>query len=83
MVSILADMHTFEAANALHIAGNNNATLNPVIYHDVIFKKYGTDKSSFQRSMEYYEKHLTILAEIYEEVINELSRVQASVSSRP
>jgi hypothetical protein len=47
-----------------------------------IFEKYGVDEQKFKQSLTWYEEHPKILADMYDEVLNELSQREANLRDK-
>ena len=77
-VSIMVDMHLLEGANSLNLVESNKARVNQVVYQELVYKKYGVTKVIFNANLKYYTSDYKQSHEIYERVINELSRLQAA-----
>lgn len=45
--------------------------------HNSIMEKYGITRDRFERSVEYYQRDLKVLDEIYEEAITKLSKIKS------
>lgn len=77
-ISILVDMHLLEGANSLNLVEINKARINQNVYQELIFKKYGVTKVTFNVSLKFYSSDFLLMQEIYDGVITELSRIQAA-----
>lgn len=85
MVNILVDINLFEAGQSLALLQPKDSlgVIKPLQvekYHDKIFAKYGTNKSSFDSSFNYYMKKPEIMNRIYESSLIEISLIQATVA---
>ncbi len=82
MAAILVDIHLIEAAMNLNVMNPENASIpnnsSPTI--DVLKKNHIT-KAQYEESFLFYTQHPTLLGEIYQEVLNELSKMQAKVAN--
>jgi len=77
MVQLLADLHIIDAAFNTQIIQSKKLDVNlQQLYNDACSKRFVT-RAQFDSSFSYYTKHLKEMNEIYEELINELSRRQA------
>lgn len=93
MIQVLADVHLLESAitfrgpqtasrSPFMVSPNEQAALPPagqqqaLPYYD-IFSKYGYTRDQYQRSLRWYSLDATNYSEMYDEVINELTRRQA------
>jgi hypothetical protein len=80
MVSVMLDIHISEATmNMTPI--NRNASDRPVPGIDVL-QKNNISKEQFDESFIFYTKHPVLLNEIYDEVMDSLSKMQAEVLSK-
>lgn len=80
MVGIMLDIHISEATmNMTPI--NRNASDSPLPGIDVL-KKNNISKEEFDESFIFYTKHPVLLNEIYDEVMDSLSKMQAEVLSK-
>lgn len=78
MTSLMVDIHLAEAAMNL---GSNPQSFSPtsVSIDADILKKHHTTKQLFEESFTFYTEHPVLMNEIYQDVLNELSRMQAEV----
>ncbi|MCC7050719.1 MAG: DUF4296 domain-containing protein [Bacteroidia bacterium] len=83
MSNIVMDLSLLEASRGLNILNKEDTVkrlnIPPDIpkYQDIIFKKYGVTKSSYDSSFLFYAKSPKQLLEIFEEAGNLLSAMQA------
>lgn len=77
MVEIMVQVHLAEAALNLNL--NDNKAGETKVYQD-IFRKKNVSKNQYEESLKYYTEHPEKMVEIYDEVLNELSRMQAEVA---
>lgn len=75
MVPVLVDVHLAQASVAILRTADTTAHAMGD-YMDVIMKQHGLDTATYARSIRYYGAHPELLSELYDEVINELSRIQ-------
>lgn len=87
MANVLVDVHLVEATLNVGMGAN---PMNPSfsgqpnaghITEDV-FKKHGISKQLYDTSFTFYSQHPQMLNEIYQTVLNELSKKQAEVLSQ-
>lgn len=74
MAQIVADIHLVEAGVRATYPDRIEGDTKLQLYYQEIFEKYGITKSSFERSLEYYQNHPEELNKMYEEVVNLLNR---------
>jgi hypothetical protein len=82
MVMVLADVHVAEASlvqkNIQGKSGNNYAAS----FYKYVFEKNKITPAQYQKSIEFYASNPDIYKTIYEQVITELSKRQASESAK-
>lgn len=82
MVAIMTDIHLIEATMNLNVLGpqsvNNTNNSSPVID---VFTKHHITKEQYDASFLFYTQHPEMLNDIYKEVLNELSKMQAQVAN--
>lgn len=77
-VEILTDIHFAEGAyqTVSHtIDYLNNPDRDTLAFYQAIFEKHGTDRETFERSMEYYSYNPHQFEAIYDEVVDRLNRM--------
>ena len=80
IIPILRDIHFAESAvqsNKLH---KDSADHQLAIYYTRIFKIHDVSKEQFLNSFHYYNEHPDELSKIYEELLNEMSEIEAKMS---
>lgn len=80
MAEILVEKHIREAAYNLHRANESFVDYGDSASISAILVNKNVRKDDFETSMKYFVEHPKLLNEIYDEVINELSRKQAKSS---
>jgi hypothetical protein len=85
MIPLLVDIHLTEASLKL-----NQATILPKdikLYYSSaytpVFKKHKTSPEQFDRSLQWYTRHIDKLDEIYTEVITRLSKLETQIKYNP
>jgi hypothetical protein len=75
MIELLTEMHTADAYFN-NINDYECDTMIGEIYYtyNQIFKKYGTNKEEFDRSMDYYSQNPKKFREMYEKVVLKLNK---------
>jgi hypothetical protein len=84
MAQVMMDMHLMEASmnitgvnpNRIDLAGSN------VPLNIDILKKNNITKKQFDDSFTFYSNNPELLSEVYQKVLNELSKMQAEVSNK-
>jgi hypothetical protein len=79
MIPLLVDIHLTEAALKLNpsTAKPNDNKLYYSSAYSPVFIKHGTNPDQFNRSMQWYTRHINLLEEIYTEVITNLNTLEA------
>lgn len=86
MVSILCDLTLFESARGMNLLNKidtmRKLDLPPDVakFQEAIFTKYGITKLQYDSSFNFYSQNPTLLKEIYEESLNQLSQAQEAVN---
>ena len=78
MTMILTDVHLAEAAITLKSINAQPTKDYSGPQYEYVYKLHHIDKEKFVKSMKYYSSHPKDLEELYTEVLNELSKRQAT-----
>ena len=79
MVRILVDVHLIESSlKTIHTKKQDNERYTDS-YYLTLFEKHHITRQQFLQSLEYYERDVTKLEKIYENVIIELSKLESQV----
>ena len=82
MAEVMIDIHLLEATMNLNNYNIDRITNgNSSILYDV-FKKHKITKKEYRESFNYYSQHPEILTEVYQLVLDNLSKMQAEVMNR-
>ncbi len=82
MAEVMLDVHLLEAAMSLNAYNADRVTTqNPAPLFDV-FTKHKITKKRYNESFEFYSQHPDLLAEVYQLVLDNLSKMQAEVMNR-
>ncbi len=73
MAEVLTDIHIAEAEANLHPIADTAAVKSGF---QKIFEKNKISKEQYEKSLSFYIEHPELLNEVYEKVLNELSRMQ-------
>jgi hypothetical protein len=76
MTGILMDIHIAEAGIRLETQQDSLAQKATDYYH-FIYKKYNVSEEDFRRSFRYYSEHPKQLEQIYQDMINEMSKKES------
>jgi hypothetical protein len=84
MAEVLTDIHLLEAMMNTNVqtpdkASSANAPIQPAV--DVL-KKNNISKKQYDESFDFYTKHPELLSEIYQLVLNNLSKMQAEAMNK-
>lgn len=77
MILVLADMHILESSISLGHINSKKKNIKPESFNSWIFKKHTISKERFDITYEYYTQNPKLFDELYVEVINKLSEIQA------
>ena len=81
MVSVMVDVQLVEAALSVNQLKGDEAKKAAVNYYDSVMKQHNISKKKFDTSFKYYAEHPGLMEEIYDEMLNELSKRQAEVEN--
>lgn len=77
MAEVMVDVHLLEAAMNL-----NAGIATETIPHELdIFKSHNVSQQQYEESYRFYTEHPELMGEIYQIVLNELSKKQAEVAN--
>lgn len=81
MIPVLVDIHIAQAATGLYSAGDSiHFTMSD--YIPQILALHHIEKSVYDSSISFYTLHPEIMQEMYDEVINELSKKEGEAKSK-
>ncbi|MBI5541329.1 MAG: DUF4296 domain-containing protein [Bacteroidia bacterium] len=80
MAALMVDVQLMEAAMNTNIMKTEFSPATPP--NTNILKKHGISKKQFDESFEYYAQHPELFAEIYQLVLDDLSKMQAEVMNK-
>ena len=78
IAQIITDIHVAEAE--INLLAISDSTLKRPIYFKEIFNKHQITQQQYEESLAFYIDHPKILNKIYEQVLNDLSKMQAEMS---
>jgi len=81
MVSLLVDLHIAQAATSRNQM-TDSARHQMKDYTPFIFSSHQITKEQYDNSLAFYTKNPELLDEIYDQVINELSRKQSEIERK-
>ena len=76
MARVLTDIHLAQAEVNLHVLPDTTKKM-PINFQKV-FEKDTISKKQYEESLTFYIDHPEVLNEVYQEVVNELSKMQGS-----
>ena len=80
IVPVLVDVHLAHAAEVIRTPGDTVLyTFNDML--PFILEKHKIDKAVYDSSIAFYTSHPEVMREVYDEVINELSKKQGEVKT--
>lgn len=84
MAQVLTDIHLAEAETNLKILPDSASTILMAIGIRLqkIFEKHEITKAQYEKSLSFYIDHPELLNQIYEKVLNALSKMQAGNSKQ-
>lgn len=75
MVELLTEMHTADAYFKVTTGSEYDTLIGEINYtYNQIFKKHGTTKENFEKSMDYYSKNPKKFRAMYEKVVLNLNK---------
>jgi len=81
MAEVMVDVHLLEATVNLTVSATDKAAFNEKGDMIDVYKKHGITRKQYDDSYIFYTRHPEILGEIYQQVLNELSKMQAQVTN--
>lgn len=81
MVTIMADIHVAESRLVVAGSMGTQRDVKSAYIHQVL-KKAEVDTSRFLKSFDYYSLHPEQFAELYEQIVVELSKRQAEIRNK-
>ena len=83
MATVMTDIHLLEASMTLNFSNATNLINGPEMQATTsqLIKKNNVTKEQYQTSFVFYAEHPDLLTEVYKQVLNNLSQLQAKVSN--
>lgn len=81
MVSVMVDVQLVEAALSVDKLKGDEAKEAAANYYNSVLKQHNLSKEEFDVSFKYYAEHPVFMAQIYDAMLNELSKRQAEVEN--
>ncbi len=80
MIAIMQDMHIVDAVAENKGQMGMDEKMLAEEYHEQLFKNHGTTRTEFLKSFAFYEDNPKLLDELYNTVLQDLSKREAAVS---
>lgn len=78
----MVDVHLLEAALNVNAYSKDQIMMNSIHPDSDILKKHSLSKKLYDESFEFYSQNPILLAEVYQLVLNNLSKMQAEVMTK-
>lgn len=82
MAEVLMDVHLLESSMNLNVYNMDRIAAENTTPGFDILKKNSVTKQQYDQSFDFYSKHPALLNEIYDSVLNNLSKMQAEVMNK-
>ena len=82
MAEVMVDIHLLEAALNVSSFSRDQVVVNNINPNSDILKKNNITKKQYNESFDFYSKNPLLLAEVYQLVLNNLSKMQAEVMTK-
>jgi hypothetical protein len=82
MVQIMVDIHLLEAQQQSTQILEKGRVYNTIVGYEKIFGKHGVTAEQFQDTFEYYRDHPKEMDDLYQLVIDEVTRRESEISSK-
>lgn len=82
MAEVLMDVHLLESSMNLNVYNMDRIAAENTTPGFDILKKNNVTKQQYDQSFDFYSKHPALLNEIYDSVLNNLSKMQAEVMNK-
>lgn len=79
MAEVMVDIHLLEAALNVSAYSRDQIVANPIIPDSDVLKKNNITRKQYEESFDFYSKNPLLLTEVYQLVLNNLSKMQAEV----
>lgn len=77
MAEVLVDVHLLEASLNVSALSRDQQIMNSIHPDSDVLKKHNVTKEQYQESFTFYSQNPLLLGEIYQFVLNNLSKMQA------
>ena len=82
MAEVMVDVHLLEAALNISNYSKDQVAVNAINPNSDIFKKNNITKEQYKESFDFYARNPVLLTEVYQLVLNDLSKMQAEVMTK-
>ncbi len=79
MADVMVDIQLLEATLNSSSYSKDHIVMNTIFPNSDLLKKNNITKKQFDESFEFYSQHPILLSEVYQLVLNNLSKMQAEV----
>lgn len=82
MAEVLVDVHLLEASLNVSTYSRDQVVASTIQPNSDVLKKNNVPKALYEESFAFYSKNPMLLAEVYQLVLNNLSKMQAEVMTK-
>lgn len=82
MADVMVDVHLLEAALNISTYNKDRVTVGTINPTSDILKKNHITKKQFDESFDFYSRNPQLLGQVYDLVLNDLSKMQAQVMNK-
>lgn len=82
MAEVMVDVHLLEAALNIGTYTRDQMVMNNISPNSDILKKNNITKKQYDESFEFYSKNTVLFTEVFQLVLNNLSKMQAEVMTK-
>lgn len=82
MAEVMVDVQLLEAALNIGNYSKDQVVMNAINPNSDVLKKNNITKRQYDESFEFYSKNPVLLTDVYQLVLNNLSKMQAEVSTK-
>ncbi len=82
MAEVMVDVHLLEATLSVNAYSKDQIVTNPIMPNSDVLKKNNVTKKHYEESFGFYCQNPILLTEVYQLVLNNLSKMQAEVMNK-
>ena len=82
MSEVMVDVHLLEAALNVNALSRDQQIMNSIHPDSDVLKKHNVTREQYKESFTFYSQNPLLLAEVYQFVLNNLSKMQAEVMTK-